>query len=945
MYIYEKVTLITELYFYYFLAAAVSTVVYRAFGLLKINRTVFSIFFASLFLFNFIFRSEGFSSFIIGPIMLTYAIAKIYESIRYERYQTTDAMKIGLAVAFGIFGDPRVIVYFFLLSVGIILASFLVKRFVRITKFIAKSYALIIPLFGVMYFMTSFVPVFQANAGRSGNYSTIAFFSSSTQPMYIIDFIANWWSNFVAASPQIMSSGLGSVNYLKTLYAGNAIAVVPPGAATTIWSLSLSVLSIFSILSFYLAFRDRSNRTLFLFFVPFLLIFLLSPGTNIRFPLFVHFIAALSNLPVVGPLWTVTVATPQYIDTYLSSFLIFFASYSVLSMSEIEIRHKWKSGSHRLGSGISKKHRKHLGYLALLFVLFMFLFANWQMIDQSYSLGQELPGELPGNQVSLDTFLSSVHPPPGWVAAYDSLYSPTNLSYTVYTNDAYKMLLKWDSSFNIGSSPGISPNSEFSSLLSDVVSQNLSNLIPTLMAEYGVKYIFFDKSQVDPDWNFLNDLNDSGLETTANTDNYTIFSLPGSSALSLLNTTFSLPGGNPESALNLTYLLSSAGYQMALSPSNSSNYTFTGNNLDGTGKGAYITLNNLAGIFPSETIPKPLEKFNGSVSAVGSHWLGNDWGDTGYNGGYYINYTFSDGTFSVEKYTPAGTSFPDSAYYVFYTNNSSNPTAGSTIPVPAGDEAIVNYSFTYTTDAPGSVTFSAGSNTVDLPYSPSGKYVSGSVLIPPGSGGFGIGFGLSKYNGTLAISNVSISYTIIHNSVETVKGHNFSFNAVPNEKYDLIFTASNSSYTPKNMKEIVAASSTGKLCFNTSAYNYMGQIAVIPFNNDTPTTSSVPHAEFQNGGTSIRLTDTGQHYLVISYSNDYSWVSPDLVYLGANSLGQQVYKVILPGTVDVVITGYEVHMYTDWVVALVVNIALPILLFYPATWKKISSAVKRKLSR
>ena len=54
LYIYEKVTLITELYFYYFLAAAVSTVVYRAFGFRKINETAFSIFFASLFLFNFV---------------------------------------------------------------------------------------------------------------------------------------------------------------------------------------------------------------------------------------------------------------------------------------------------------------------------------------------------------------------------------------------------------------------------------------------------------------------------------------------------------------------------------------------------------------------------------------------------------------------------------------------------------------------------------------------------------------------------------------------------------------------------------------------------------------------------------------------------------------------------------------------------------------------------
>ena len=594
---------------------------------------------------------------------------------------------------------------------------------------------------------------------------------------------------------------------------------------------------------------------------------------------------------------------------------------------------------------IHKKYGKQLKYTVMLFVLVMFFFANWQIIDQSYALGQELPGEIPGNQVSLDTFLSSLHPPSGWVAAYDSLYSPTNLSYTVYTNDAYYKLLKWDSTFNIGSSPAIAPNSEFLNLLSDVISQNLSNLIPTLMAEYGVKYIFFDKSQVEPNWKFLDELNNSGLKITTNTKNYTIFCLSGSSALSLFNTTFSLPGGNAETALNLTYLLSYAGYQMALSPGGNSTYSFTRNNLTKNGNGVYITLPNLAGIFPTGTIPKPLVNLNGSVSSIGSHWLGNDWGVIGYNGGYYINYTFNDSRFSVEKYTPAGTSSPDSIYNVYYTNNSSNPSAGSTIQVPAGDEAIVNYSFTYITDAAGSVTFSVGPNNMNLPYCPSGKYVSGSVLIPLGSGGFGIGFGLSKYNGTLAISNVSIRYTVIHNSVETVKGHNFSFNAVPNEKYDLIFTASNGSYEPKNTKEIMAANSNGKLCFNISKFNYVGQIAVLPLNNDTLTTSSILQAEFQNGGASIHLTDPGQHYLVISYSNDYSWTSPSLIYLGANLFGQQVYKVIKPGVVDVVIAGYEVHMYTDWIGTLVVNIVLPILLFYPAAWKKISSTVKSRLSR
>jgi hypothetical protein len=184
----------------------------------------------------------------------------------------------------------------------------------------------------------------------------------------------------------------------------------------------------------------------------------------------------------------------------------------------------------------------------------------------------------------------------------------------------------------------------------------------------------------------------------------------------------------------------------------------------------------------------------------------------------------------------------------------------------------------------------------------------------------------------------------LHNSIETVKGHTFLFNTIPYEKYDIILTASNNSYSPKSENKVVEASSTGKLYFNISSFDYIGQIAIMPVNNETQITFSVPQVEFQNGGASIHFKNLDQRYLVISYSNDYEWVSPSLVYLGANSLGQQIYKVVKSGSADVEISGYEFHMYTDWIAAALVNLLLPILLFYPGAFKKISLIVKNKLS-
>ena len=57
--LYQKVLIIFELYFYYFLAA-VSIVLYRAIGIKSISISLFSVLFSYLFVANFIYRSEGF---------------------------------------------------------------------------------------------------------------------------------------------------------------------------------------------------------------------------------------------------------------------------------------------------------------------------------------------------------------------------------------------------------------------------------------------------------------------------------------------------------------------------------------------------------------------------------------------------------------------------------------------------------------------------------------------------------------------------------------------------------------------------------------------------------------------------------------------------------------------------------------------------------------------
>ncbi|MEM3193177.1 MAG: hypothetical protein QW292_14055, partial [Candidatus Parvarchaeota archaeon] len=940
----EKIFFVSEFYFYYFLASAVSTVAYRVFSIRKIDLSIFSILFSYLFLANFIFRSQGFGSFIIGPIMMAYILLKFFEQAKYKSFSTKDAIAIGFAGSFAVFGDPRMFIYYFILTVGIILISPLFRITKRNLVFTAKSYAVILSFFGIMYFMTSFVPLFQANAGRSGSASTIIFFSGGTQPMYIFDFLANWWSNFVAAPPTLIFTGLLHYNYLPTLYAGNAIAVVPGGMLTIFWSISLSTLSIFAIIGIYLSFTNKSNRFLLILLPGFLVTFLLTLGSNIRLPILVNFYALLSQIPFVGSFWAVTISTPQYFDQYLSSYFIIFASFAVLCLAErilaSGITHS--SGVPRIGRVFKRtRHKTLLKYVPLLLLLFMFLFANWQFLVPSYTLGQELPGELPGNQVGNVTFMTPVTPPPGWLSTYQKMYPSANLDYSVYTNDGYSNLLNWDHGFNIGSSPGIPPNPEFTILFNSLMQDNYSWLLPTLMEQYGVKYIFFDKTQVSPNWNMLSFLNNSGLSEYS-TSSADLFYLTNASEISGSQYLFSASGMSSSQILDLYYLLDGAGYNMALSPSNDSVIDFT-SSIGGT-NGILLSLQDIASMYPTTVLPWITGNYKGSSNAD-SFSIGNNWYITRYNGGYYVNYSFANGSLSLSKYSLSGTASSNPIFLLEYTNNSQDRPNdwGSVIDIPSGDSVIVNFSFSYTSTGSGAVDFSDGTNNYAIPESTSLSNISGSMTIPSGTNAFGIAFELDSYNGTFTIHDPIITYTFVKNSMVELpttvnigtngtasKSALFKFQGIPNTNYVVAYSASNSGQSHAVHNAIVRSNGSGLLNVSINETNYMGMMAVFPeavfpsqLNN-----GNFSGLTFVDGGSEIVMNNVTSRYITIAYNKEYNWAPGNgLKLIGTNELGQQVFEVTHVGEITVKISGALLHDYVDWSTALLMNAILPVFLF------------------
>lgn len=923
---YDKIAILSMLFFYYFIAALVSRTLYRVLGLKSIPEALFSVLFASFFLFNFIYYSTGYGSFIIGPLMITYATIKIYEALKNDSYKLLDGLRIGLAISFAIFGDPRSLVYFVLILLGFLIGILAKYRYrlIRFLKFSASTFLIIIPMFAVMYTMTSFVPVFVANAGRAGNYNTIAFFSSATKPMFIWDFLANWWSGFVASPPSIIAVSRDSINYLPTIYAGNAILVYNINSINFIWLISLSILSILAIVSIIFLINDRRNARFSILYIPFFILFALTLGSNIGFRPFVDFIASLSTIPVIGSLWAVTVSTPQWIDPYFSSFLIIFASYSLLRIAETIGTMEFHTKKHKININ-HKKFRSYAKYCFVFVVLLLFLFANWQFFDQGYALGQELPGNLPGNQVSSTPPMVPVEPPKGWLSAYDSLYNPSNQNYSVYTNEGSLIPLVWDNGSNSFSTPGIPPNSFFSGILNKAVALNMSYLIPTIFNAYGVKYFFFDKTQLHPDWTMYNALLTSGLKVVSTNSNFTIFESMNATEIQKSPFSVYLNSTSELGTIEILNMFNSYGINPVIINHGIGNLNITGSNfLSNAKSGIFYNSTELANDFPAFQF----DDFKGSYSGSSNgdtFSVGNDWNITRYYGIYYVNYTVNNNSIEVQKYDGDTGKSPGSIFNLYYGNGS--------IPIPSGDSVVLHYNFTYSSNQNGGqIQFYGAQNNIHLQTNVKNKTAEGTFVESAGNPSFQFGWALDKYNGSLKISNVNITYSYQKNGMVHTSSFSQTIHAVPDRNYTILYTILNKSGQACVGMKSIFSSPTGDLNYTLSGFQYLGGVAIIPLKylTETATVNNIKMS-ISNGGSSITVfNNLYAEYIVNSYNPDYHWqTSKNLKFLGTNQLGQQVFQVNTTGNITFVISSVEDYKLMDWSVAIAMNIIIPFFLFVP----------------
>ncbi|MGC8726319.1 MAG: hypothetical protein ACP5RS_07095 [Thermoplasmata archaeon] len=947
---YEKVAIITSIYFYYFIVSFVSITVYRAIGIYSLDQYTFSILFSILFVANFIFYSNGYSSMIIGPLMISYSIAKIYEALKFERFLRKDALKIGWAISFGIFGDPRTLAYFFIIIVGILI-SVAIKRYnlIKTLKFALNSFYVIMPAFAVMFLFVSFVNgTPQYNAGRLGDVGTIQFFSSSTQPMFVWDFMANWWSGFVMAPPSFVyvnQSNPYNIWSLQAIHAGNVIMILPPHISMidVIWSISLSVISLLAILSFYLMKRDENNRRLAYLLLPFFLLFVLTLGTNIEYAPIVEFVSFLSTIPIVGNFWAVTVSTPQFIDVYFSPFLIFFAVYSILFISQ------YLSTEQNNAIIVGKKHMKKNDtfikkikkvkiqkYVFVSIVLILFLFANWQFLDQKYSLGIQDYGQLPGNEVSLKAWDYPVNPPSGFVNAYDMMYSPTNLSYTSFINLGALTPTKWDMGMNPFSNPGITPNTEFVNLLYYYSLLNESSIIPTLMKTYGVKYILFDKTlfnpliEISPN-TYLNEtkmyytLLNSNLKIAVNNKNFTLFALNNTSSLYASSLGISL-NDSPSNTMSLLNLLEMNGINAVIVNGTKSVVNFNSHSIENN-TAFYYPFQSIVDLYPTNYI-NGFSKFNTSMLPGEDNInVGDGWNATRWNAEYYANFSANNNTLTIKE---SNGNYPYSSRMILDVWRS--------IAIPSNMTTVVNYQFTYSFNANINLNvnnnplFAIGQTYVTLVSPAYNKTVSGSVITQPGLNKFNIDFHLTQMdNNTFIVKNLMIKYSFLKNSYLVKSPPSLNVHAYPDQHYEFFYYGYNS-FSPVYGKYEVVSLPNGTIPLNLTNIGEISCFALVPYNLITEQSrGTFVYPQFSEDGALIQgYIGKGYTYLAVSYNPLYKWdLSNNLKYLGDNILGQQVFEILNEGEISLHIKYVDAYTWLDYSSAIAMNVVLPFFLFVP----------------
>ena len=331
----EKIFLLTVLGWYYFLSLKLSRLFFNTFSSEKTDYFLFSILFVLFMFLNYDFMFDFTGSllpFLYSIPVILYILIKSYRIVRSLDTRRIDYVKVALAVSYISLGDPR----FFILS-SIALAALLVsafldrKAFIRVAKIFPYMTAIAAP---VVLFMMAVYTLGRGSlnyvSGRPLTYSEISSFSFSSPLINYFNLTGIYWPAFIFSPPTILSYGKSKLDYLvATGYPPTTI--LTGGWLSTCWFL----LTFFPFVMFLSPMISRKLfRQVKEHYIGAFLILALTIGAYFPFKSFVDAYISVGRLPLIGGIWSITFAIPNFFTSVFTAYVIFFASFSVLNLLE-----------------------------------------------------------------------------------------------------------------------------------------------------------------------------------------------------------------------------------------------------------------------------------------------------------------------------------------------------------------------------------------------------------------------------------------------------------------------------------------------------------------------------------------------------------------------------------------------------------------------------------
>jgi hypothetical protein len=409
------------------------------------------------------------------PIFL-YLLLKSYRIYAGLDGRIRDYAKLSLALSLMALGDPRFFVWGSIALAGLVVFALISRRGVgRALRALVYPIALSIPVVIIMFLIwTLGSSPFHYASPRPLTYSEVNWFSRSYPLLSYFQLGGMYWPAFIYSPPSVLWLK-GDLNSMAA--SGHPPSVLMPWDPLGYVWLALT-LSWFVAAAISMALVARGEERAHS--IGFLILFSMAIGTYFPVGAAVDALIMLGKSPIVGGVWAITYAIPNYFMWAVIPFAIFYLALLLARLSSP-------------GAG------GRLGRAALPILVALLLIPNWQFFGFLYP-GQYTP-VLPGNGISGMGPLAPAAMPADVQRVYDMLSGNFDGSYNVVWPQAYGFAYKWSPRTTPWYPPGSGPPGQFYSYFSEIAERGEAYLVKPLMDAYGVRYIVVDNtsySEVSP---------------------------------------------------------------------------------------------------------------------------------------------------------------------------------------------------------------------------------------------------------------------------------------------------------------------------------------------------------------------------------------------------------------------------------------------------------------